>query len=206
MSLPLSLALSDPSLGSPSRPAAAGYISARHVNSHVTTAPERVGPDGVRPATRADLLDVFRIERASFEQPWPFSAFEDHLEAPGFLVAEPGAQPSDSTAGAADANASAPAVVGYVVADVVPAHGGSLGHVKDLAVAPPRRGEGIGRTLLARGLAAVSAAGARSAKLEVRPSNDTAIGLYRDAGFEHLRTVSRYYADGEDALVMVTHL
>jgi ribosomal-protein-alanine N-acetyltransferase len=45
--------------------------------------------------------------------------------------------------------------------------------------------------------------GAASVKLEVRESNDTARRLYRGFGFEHYGTVPRYYANGEDALVMV---
>ena len=42
----------------------------------------------VRPADRADLLDVLRIERESFSDPWPYAAFESVLDAPAFLVAE----------------------------------------------------------------------------------------------------------------------
>jgi ribosomal-protein-alanine N-acetyltransferase len=41
----------------------------------------------VRPADRADLIDVLRIERASFSEPWPYAAFESLLDAPAFLVA-----------------------------------------------------------------------------------------------------------------------
>ncbi|MFB6218864.1 MAG: ribosomal protein S18-alanine N-acetyltransferase [Halobacteriaceae archaeon] len=142
----------------------------------------------VREAERADLLAVCRIEKASFEQPWPFSAFEGFLGEPGFMVAH-------------DDTASEP-VVGYVVADYVPTHGRALGHVKDLAVHPDRRGEGIGRTLLTRALGYLEARGVGSTKLEVRPSNEAARALYREFGFDHHRTVPGYYDDGEDALVL----
>lgn len=140
----------------------------------------------VREATRADLLEVFRIEKRSFPQPWPFAAFEQFLGRPGFLVAEATGE-----------------VVGYVVADTVPNHGRDLGHVKDIAVAPEHRGNGVGSTLLARALAALEASGVVSTKLEVRASNERAIELYRRFGFVRRRTIPRYYDDGEDAVVMI---
>nr|WP_279530114.1 GNAT family N-acetyltransferase [Halospeciosus flavus] len=155
---------------------------------------------------RADLLDVFRIEKRSFPQPWPFSAFERYLGRPGFLVAE------DESAGLGldgetDGDGEAVGrVAGFVVADTIPNHNRPLGHIKDIAVHPERRGQGIGRTLLERALAVLSAQGARSVKLEVRRSNEAAISLYREFGFEYLRTLPRYYGDGEDAFVFITRL
>lgn len=146
---------------------------------------------GIRQAVQADLLDVFRIEKQSFEQPWPFSAFERYLDAPGFLVAE---RPDEN------------AVAGFIVADTIPNHGRPLGHVKDVAVHSDARGNGLGEALLDRGLAVLYAQGARSVKLEVRRSNAAAISLYRKHGFEYYRTLRRYYSDGEDALVMVSRI
>jgi ribosomal-protein-alanine N-acetyltransferase len=145
----------------------------------------------IRQAARADLLDVFRLEKEVFPQPWPYSAFERQLGTPGFLVAE------DTGAGA---------LAGYVVADDIPGHGRPLGHIKDLAVHPDRRGEGVGQALLGRGLSVLAEQGARSVKLEVRESNEAARRLYQKFDFEYLRTLPRYYADGEDAYVMVASL
>lgn len=162
----------------------------------VTTV-ERVSPGAIRQATRADLLDVFRIEKEVFPQPWPFSAFERYLDEPGFLVYETTDVDPDAVGGP---------ITGYVVADAIPNHGRPLGHIKDIAVAPSYQGQGIGSAILERGLAVLAAQGVRSAKLEVRRSNQRAISLYRNAGFEYLRTLPRYYSDGEDAFVFVTNL
>ena len=120
----------------------------------------------------------------------------------GFLVVE------DAPIDGADPNPNADVgrVAGYVVADVIPNHNQPLGHVKDLAVHPDRRGDGLGRELLTRGLAVLAAQGARSVKLEVRRSNTAALSLYRDFGFEYLQTLPRYYGDGEDAFVFVTRV
>ncbi|WP_248897998.1 ribosomal protein S18-alanine N-acetyltransferase [Haloplanus halobius] len=140
----------------------------------------------IREARQSDLSSVVRIERDSFGQPWPYTAFERFLDDPGFLVA------------ARDGG-----VVGYVVGDVTPNFGRDIGHIKDLAVAPPARRHGIGRALLVRSLVTLAVDGAQLVKLEVREGNDAAQALYRDIGFETARRVSQYYRDGEDALVMV---
>lgn len=143
----------------------------------------------VRAAERADLLAVIRIERACFADPWPYDAFERLVDEPAFLVAE-----------------REGAVVGYVVADRTPNHGRDIGHIKDLAVHPDVRGEGVGRTLLRSALARLQGIGVAVVRLEVRESNSPARSLYAGEGFEPIRRVSRYYRDGEDAIVLVADL
>ena len=155
-----------------------------------TTVPGTATVPFIRSARRSDLLAVAEIERQSFPQPWSVGAFEQFLDAPAFLVAVE----RDSGEGA---------IVGYIVGDSVPNHGEPLGHIKDLAVHPDRRGQGIGRQLLERAICTLRSTGVGSIKLEVRESNEAARRLYRDAGFVHRRTVPRYYDDGEDALVML---
>lgn len=152
-------------------------------------APEGDDARSIRPAERADLLAVLRIEKASFPQPWPYDAFESLLGEPAFLVA-----------------VDAGAVVGYVVASLTPNHGRGLGHVKDVAVHPDRRGDGVGTALLERALSILASRGAETVKLEVRESNDGARRLYGRFGFEPLRRMPRYYDDGEDAIVMIREL
>ncbi len=147
------------------------------------------GEVAIRRAERADLFAIVSIENASFTQPWPYDAFEGFLGEPGFLVAE-----SDGR------------IAGYVVADVTSSFGQQLGHVKDIAVHPDRRGAGVGSALLARSLAILTAHGADSVKLEVRRSNEDAKRLYRQFEFEPLRLVPGYYQDDEDAIVMIRKL
>ena len=103
-----------------------------------TVASERAAGPLVRPATREDLLGVVEIERQSFPQPWPTSAFERFLDATAFFVAVEQTSPA------------ARSVIGYVVADAIPNNGQPLGHVVDLAVHPDRRNGGVGRLLLQR--------------------------------------------------------
>jgi len=173
-------------------------MTVRIVSSLVTTTAPEAGPvPTVRQAVRADLLAVYQIETTSFPQPWPYTAFEQFLDEPGFLVAETTA---DDQTGHDHVDASG--IVGYVVADTVPNHGRPLGHVKDFAVHPGFRGRGLGKRLLRRALGVLDARGVDSVKLEVRASNDPAITLYEQFGFTHRRTVPNYYDDGEDALIL----
>lgn len=153
------------------------------------TTPDSRTETGIREAVRADLLAVFRIEKRSFEQPWPYIAFEGLLGSPAFLVAEDG----DS-------------IVGYVVGDAVDTHGVTLGHIKDIAVAPEYRQRGIGRELLTHAITALTARGVGRIKLEVRRSNDKAQSLYAEFGFRNHHTIPNYYDDGEDAYVLVRKL
>jgi ribosomal-protein-alanine N-acetyltransferase len=139
----------------------------------------------VRQAERADLLAVYRIETDSFTQPWPFSAFEQYLGTPGFLVA------------------SSESVLGYVVADTVSNQGIPLGHIKDIAVREDARGNGVGTKLLRHAIGTLEAQGVHAIKLEVRASNQRAIELYRAHDFEQRRTIESYYDDGENALLLV---
>lgn len=150
----------------------------------------------IRQAERADLLAVYRIEKASFASPWPFEAFERQLPEPGFLVAV-----DESGQGTDDIDTAD--LIGFIVADLVPNHGQPLGHVKDLAVHPEYRDEGVGTTLLRHGLKALYDQSASSVKLEVREGNEAAQRLYSRFGFQPLRRVPRYYDDGEDAIIMI---
>jgi ribosomal-protein-alanine N-acetyltransferase len=143
----------------------------------------------IRRVERADLLAVVRIERECFDDPWPYDAFERMLAEPAFLVAE-----------------REGVVVGYVVADVTPNHGRDIGHVKDLAVHPAKRGDGLGRGLLRSALARLRGVDAAVVRLEVRESNSIARSLYGDEGFAPVRRISNYYRDGEDALVLALDL
>ncbi|MGB3139005.1 MAG: GNAT family N-acetyltransferase [Nodosilinea sp.] len=84
-------------------------------------------------------------------------------------------------------------------------------HITVLAIDPRYQRRGLGQWLLANllldacGGQRVEQTGDRAlarATLEVRPSNSRAIALYESFGFESLGRRRRYYADGEDALIL----
>jgi len=140
----------------------------------------------IRRAKRGDLLAISRLEKRVFDQPWAYTAFEGFVGEPAFLLAE------------VDDD-----LLGYVVADWVPNAGGNLGHIKDLAVAPEARRNGLGRLLFRHAVSRLLVEGVATIKLEVRASNTAAKRLYADEGFETVRHIPRYYSDGETALILV---
>ena len=141
-------------------------------------------PYRIRRAVSADVPALAEIERACFTDPWSPAGLDETIqyETAISLVAELGAD-----------------VVGYVMARI----SGEEGEILNLAVLSTHRRRGIGRELLARGLAAMAEAGAREAYLEVRESNSAAIGMYGAQGFRPVGLRSHYYRSPlEDALVL----
>ena len=145
----------------------------------------------LRPATLADLDAIDEIERHSFPQPWPRSAFEVELTRPLARLDV----------------ARALRVIGFCNYWIVAEPGGDAGevHIHTIATHPDHRRAGVGAALLDRALAEGRAARCILATLEVRRGNAPAIALYRRAGFRVVHVRARYYQDnGEDALVMIS--
>jgi ribosomal-protein-alanine N-acetyltransferase len=71
-----------------------------------------------------------------------------------------------------------------------------------LAVAADARRQGHGARLLAQAMAAAAARGAAAMFLEVAAANHAARALYAAAGFGPAGRRQRYYADGDDALIL----
>ena len=71
-----------------------------------------------------------------------------------------------------------------------------------LAVHPEARRQGIGRDLVATALAEAARRGARTAFLEVAAGNTAARALYAALGFTVLGCRRRYYASGDDAVLL----
>ena len=73
--------------------------------------------------------------------------------------------------------------------------------LQTLSVDPNFRGRDLGSIMLIKLLRAVIKRGATFVILEVRPSNTTAIKLYKDFGFQIVDRIENFYGD-EDAWVM----
>jgi ribosomal-protein-alanine N-acetyltransferase len=132
-----------------------------------------------------DLYEVMAIEMASFPSPWSPKLFEEEIgrtfSDAVVAVEEPGGE-----------------VAGYTICWTV----GEESHLLNIAVRPDARGRGIGRALLKECLRRTARAGARRIFLEVRPSNQQAIRIYRREGFRFVGIREGYYTDtGEDAIV-----
>lgn len=75
-------------------------------------------------------------------------------------------------------------------------------HITLLGILPTHQRQGLGQWLLIHLLEDACDRGMARATLEVRISNQRAIGLYQGLGFAALGTRKRYYRDGENALVL----
>ena len=75
--------------------------------------------------------------------------------------------------------------------------------ILNIACLPEARGQGLATALLQKICDEAEQRGDRRILLEVRVSNEPALGLYRKFGFRVCGRRPRYYADtGEDALIM----
>ena len=87
-------------------------------------------------------------------------------------------------------------IIGYVIGD---RRTSKLGWIASIGVHPKARRQGIGRRLL---LAAERALDTQRVRLTLRMSNQAALGLYAQLGYEKVDVWKQYYRDGEDGLVM----
>lgn len=139
----------------------------------------------IRRMQSSDLSSVVQLEQRSFPYPWSENNFRDSLEAD-----------DECWVMEVDQMIVAHGVMTLVCDDAT---------LLNVAVCPRFQGKGIGYQLLCFLLDVVTRRGARNCFLEVRPSNNRAIGLYQKLGFEVVGRRKDYYpSDGarEDALVM----
>ena len=138
----------------------------------------------VRPMTKRDIARVYEIEVQSFRSPWSKLSLlgELHNDVARYYVAEDEGR-----------------VIGY---------GGMWllfdeAHITNIAIAPERRGEHLGRYLLYGMMEAAVARGAEKMTLEVRETNSRAQNLYYSFDFTKQGFRKRYYDDtGEGAYLL----
>ncbi|MGZ8290616.1 MAG: ribosomal protein S18-alanine N-acetyltransferase [Telluria sp.] len=139
------------------------------------------------PMELADLDEVFGLELSVYPHPWTRGNFVDSLASGyhGWVLRD-----------------AAGKLAGYflLMAAVDEAH------LLNVAVAADRQGKGLGRYLLDRTVACARGLSMQSILLEVRPSNERALKVYKMYGFTEIGRRKGYYPayDGqrEDAIVM----
>ena len=138
----------------------------------------------IRPAQLRDVYSIQSIDRSVFPKSWTqrFTVEQITRRKGAHLVAE-----------------RAHRVVG---------HGGVAfladdAHVTSIAVDPQHHRLGVGTTLMQELIELSAARVSGSITLEVRVSNESAIALYEQLGFESAGVRPNYYADTkEDAVIM----
>ena len=136
------------------------------------------------PMDRSHISQIAQLERECFSTPWTEAMLEEELFNPqaSFIVAEDG-----------EGN-----VLGYAGLHVVL----DEGYIDNIAVEPDARRHGVASALLDV-YCRFGAVNLAFLTLEVRASNDAAIGLYEKLGFQTVGRRKNYYAqEHEDALLM----
>lgn len=134
-----------------------------------------------------DIEEVVRIENDAYPFPWTRGNFLDSLanRYEAWVLRE------------VDGHMAGYFLLMSAVDDV---------HLLNITVRPDLQGQGVGRYLLDKVCELARASGIHQILLEVRPSNQHALAVYRHAGFQMIGSRKNYYpAAGsarEDAIVM----
>jgi len=148
-----------------------------------TAAPAPELPISIEQASWRDLNALRHLERACFPQDaWPLwdligvLSFPKVIRLKAILDGE---------------------MIGFIAGDIRPEQGTAW--IATLAVLPEFQGRGIGKALLQ---ACEEHLDMSRIRLNVRATNQVAIRLYQDSGYQKAGVWPDYYQDGEDALIM----
>ncbi len=148
------------------------------------------GPGRLRAMTLEDLDAVMAIEVRAYPFPWTRGIFRDCLHV-GYCCQVVECEDR---------------ITAYCIMSVAAGEA----HLLNLCVDPDLQGCGIGSELLERMADIARRHHADTLLLEVRPSNTTAVSLYRKRGFNEVGLRRAYYPDEdgkrEDALIMARAL
>jgi ribosomal-protein-alanine N-acetyltransferase len=147
--------------------------------------PERLA---LRPMIVDDVDAVHALECSVFPHPWSRANFMDSLSSgyDAWVLRDDGS--------------------GQLAGYFLLMYALDEAHLLDVAVAGERHGAGLGRFLLDRIAARARSQGMASILLEVRPSNERALHVYRRYGYAEIGRRKGYYpaheGKREDAIVM----
>ncbi len=142
-----------------------------------------------RPMRLSDLKTILEIEKQVYNFPWTSKTFRDCLSV-GYLcwVCEHIDQ-----------------VVAYGILSI----GAGEAHVMNICVSPQVQRQGIGKAMMAKLIEVAIENRTQSLMLEVRPTNISALNMYRKMGFNEIGVRKAYYPainGREDALMLAIEL
>jgi ribosomal-protein-alanine N-acetyltransferase len=155
------------------------------MNALANSLPERLA---LRPMIVDDVDAVHALECSVFPHPWSRANFMDSLSSgyDAWVLRDDGS--------------------GQLAGYFLLMYALDEAHLLDVAVAGERHGAGLGRFLLDRIAARARSQGMASILLEVRPSNERALHVYRRYGYAEIGRRKGYYpaheGKREDAIVM----
>ena len=136
------------------------------------------------PAAAEQIEAIAALEKSTFSLPWSEDSFTAELENE-------------------DSHFTAAVLGGEVVGFSILRSFFDEGELLNIAVSPAHRGNGIGGALLEDALDYADSHGVDTVFLEVRPTNKSAVSLYKKHGFEPIAIRKNYYDEPkEDAIIM----
>ena len=139
------------------------------------------------PMTLETVPQVAALEHASFTTPWSEKSIREELEHEWALwyVAMEGEK-----------------LMGYIGVQ----YGLDGGDIMSIATDPAFRGQGVGKKLISAMTEILKQKELGYLTLEVRPSNEPALGLYRSMGFQEVGRRKKHYQEPtEDALLLTLY-
>jgi ribosomal-protein-alanine N-acetyltransferase len=163
--------------------------------------------------SRGDIPTVLSIDRLSFPNPWPASAYMYELSnnrRSFYYVLQAGVPDSasqtqrgcrnwlDRVLGRTPRNG----VIGYLGVRLR----NQRAHISTIAIHPDWRGRHLGELLLMVAIQKALKLETGAVTLEVRASNQIAQKMYLKYGFHFVGIQEGYYQDGEDAWLMIAKI
>jgi [ribosomal protein S18]-alanine N-acetyltransferase len=162
-------------------------------------------PFRIRQFEKADFDTLWRIDQACFDPQLAYSQPElaVYMRRPRSftLVAEAEGREVPGNGNAA-ARIPGFAILGFIVAETRR----NTGHIITIDVVAEARREGVGSALLQAAEDRMLGSGAVAVALETPVNNDAAIRFYKQQGYFVEKTVTGYYSNHMDALVMMKEL
>jgi ribosomal-protein-alanine N-acetyltransferase len=140
-----------------------------------------------KPFSAIHLPEIHAIEQDVYDDPWSLPLISESLTASmthctGIFLKD--------------------RCIGYAIYQVI----FTEGHLLNIAIHRDFQTQGLGGKLLEKVMKDSHELGALYFFLEVRPTNERARKIYEKRGFRTLMTRENYYANGEDAILMVKDL
>lgn len=133
-------------------------------------------PIEIVPMAAEHIPAIAEIERQCFSTPWSEKTLAEELDVPSAIFVT--------------------ALIDGAVAGYMGMHtSGDIAYVCNVAVSPAYRRHGVASALIQAQIDTSVLCGIREISLEVRTSNDAAIGLYEKFGFKHLGTRPHFYSN-----------
>lgn len=142
----------------------------------------------IRRTVLTDIPSIVAIERESFVDPWDEATFTESLSyfPDTFFTVWAGSD-----------------IAGFAVGGYEDTGENIYGHICNLAIKKSWQKAGFGRLLLTRLEQQFMVGLASASTLEVRVGNTPAQKFYRKMGYSEVFRIAEYYANKEDAIVMM---